>query len=80
MEVTFHLSSEGWKGAHKERATMAEGKASTMARSRNKLDLVIVIGASSKNEREVGDEVGLGSKSQITEARLDFILKAVGSC
>lgn len=34
---------------------------------------VIVVGAQSKKERQVGDEVGLGSKSQITEARLDFI-------
>lgn len=31
------------------------------------------------NERDVGDEVRLGSKTQIMEARLDFILKAVKS-
>lgn len=30
-------------------------------------------------EIDVGDEVHLGSKSQIMEARLDFILKAVES-
>ena len=31
------------------------------------------------DEENVGDEVGLGSKSQIMEARLDFIFRAVES-
>lgn len=31
------------------------------------------------DEENVGDKVGLGSKSKIMEARLDFILKVVES-